>query len=113
MEQEQVQVQDQEKKVSEKLLDELEVIELLASELQGSFKQMRQIILANGDPEQNVRDNAMQLRSFASTGGDFFVEEISNSLRSISDALEDVKLAYLGIEANENDRFRHLVSTNK
>ncbi len=113
MEQEQVQVQDQEKKVSEKLLDELEVIELLASELQGNFKQMRRIILANGDPEQNVRDNAMQLRSFASTGGDFFTEELRNSLRSIRDVLEDVKLEYFGIEENEDDRFRHLASTNK
>ncbi len=107
--------QNQEKPVSEKILGELEVAELITLKVKDLVEEVRALITSNGDPEQNVRDNALLIDSKFDNELDFYRDELEKSTDNISDLLAKTVCQDLGIEKFEDDYWdlRHLASTNK
>ncbi len=101
----------QEVKMSEKVLGELEVIELLVGKLKEQVKTAGETIAKSGDPEQNAQANAMQLYGLVNNGINFYNDEIVDSLRNLSYTLGDIRSEYLGVKENEDDGFRQLTAT--
>ncbi len=103
--------QVKETKLSEKLLGELEVINLMATNVEKSVKEVRELISGNGAPEQNVRKNVMDINSKLNSTLEFNCDEIRNSVGHLCDALASQIRTNLGI-VTEGEWFcanRHVV----
>ncbi len=104
---------DQEMKLSEMVLGELEVGLMLSSKLKEVLQEVRQIIAGDGDPEQNLQENAILLKGKINTEYDFYWREIGSSAGKIYRIFKDTTFENLGVEENEDDNFRRLNPTNK
>ncbi len=106
--------QQTEKPVSEKILGELEVAELITLKVKELVEEVRTLITSKGDPEQNVLNNALLIDSKFDNELDFYQVELEDSTDCISDLLAKTVYQNLHIEGTDKYRgLRHLASTDK
>ncbi len=103
----------QEKKASEKLLGELDVIESLIKRNSVLAQETREMIDGSGDPEQNVRVKLMELINLSGGAMRSCHIEFSNSLYNLKELVDELLFKSLGVEETEDGCFRHLVSKKK
>ncbi len=90
--------------LAQNILDELEVMDLVISKIEGMVQEVRTVITSDGDPEQNIQDNAMLIVRRISDELDFYLREIWGSTTPITEALKDKLLNNLDIETIKDQR---------
>ncbi len=103
----------QERKASEKILGELDVIEALLKKNSVLAQEAREMIIGSGNPERNIRVKLMELINLSGSAMQSCHYEFCNSVSNLKDLIDEILFKSLGIEENADDNFRHLVSTNK
>ncbi len=103
-----------ERTLSEQILGELVVFELLNTKADELVKEVRGMITGSKDPEQYILDNADRLRSILNVALSFYNDELDRSASVIREGLEDIRYECLGIEENGDACYhdlRHLTAT--
>ncbi len=103
-----------ERTLSEQLLDELVVFELLNAKATELVQEARGMITSSKDPEQYIQDNADRLRGILNVALSFYNDELHHSASVIECGLEDIRYECLGIVKDEDGDYndpRHLTAT--